>query len=239
MENFLIFISENIKILKPRARFRTVSKVGWMVAWMDCIPNFGLARWLFCLEDRVPMGVTGLLSRPWVDHVWGQRSAPFWEIWSHRLPIESVSGHLSVDRGQACLAQKPMWTWELKKNYCFSYKDWSASSASAGTLRPSFVSASRQLVAGTQGVCQHLIRTPYCQGLRIQAEKPARSWNLAHTATARKWGSYVRLKKHLFGHFWRSVTAKAEKIQGFWWPTLAVMQGKPHGESELLALLVF
>lgn len=31
---------------------------------MDSVPYFGLARWLFCLEDMVPVGVAGLLSRP-------------------------------------------------------------------------------------------------------------------------------------------------------------------------------
>lgn len=31
---------------------------------MDSIPSFGLARWLYCLEDMVPMGVAGLLSSP-------------------------------------------------------------------------------------------------------------------------------------------------------------------------------
>lgn len=97
MENFLIFISENIKILKPRARSKTVSGVGWMAAWMDSIPNFGLARWLFCLEDMAPMGVAGLLNRPCLGTV----ECTIRESWLNRLPIENVSGHPCVDRGQA------------------------------------------------------------------------------------------------------------------------------------------
>lgn len=176
-KNVFLFTSENTKIPKPGAWSRTACEEDWLPARMDSVPYFGLARWLFCLEDMVPMGVAGLLSSPCLGTVeytvWGKLVTqpsngeclwtPF-HVWLGAKAKASTPGpEISVTLG---VKEKSLFFLQGligQLNPC-----WNSQTLPCIRIQP------RQLLA-LEGVCQHLIRTPYCQGLSIQALKKTRA----------------------------------------------------------------